>query len=200
MCGKLKRTHRLWKRAGKLLDKKSQAWVNYAEARSNLQRTSRAEYNQKTMSLNNTLMNASNHDRNKVYSLLRNLRNEGRKSATSTLESPAGTFYGEDILEGFAADAEHLGKPTEPNDYFDREFYELCILDNLYIFDFKGENPVKIPNMTMEDLELILNKKMKLKKACDIYQLTVEHLRYCGRSAKLSILTSLTVSSTTSTI
>ena len=40
----------------------------------------------------------------------------------------------------------------------------------------------------MEDLELILNKKMKLKKACDIYQLTVEHLRYCGRSAKLSIL------------
>ena len=104
------------------------------------------------------------------------------------LESPAGTFYGNDVLEGFAADAEILGKPTEDNNYFDKEFYELCILDNLYIFEFKGDQTIKIPHMTLEDLEEIINKRMKLGKACDVYQLTVEHLRYCGYSAKMCIL------------
>ena len=42
--------------------------------------------------------------------------------------------------------------------------------------------------MKFEDLEKILCKEMKLKKACDIYKLTVEHLRYCGYQAKLVIL------------
>ena len=88
-------------------------------------------------------------------------------------------------------DAEYLGKPSAENGYFDKEFYELCVLDNLYIFDFKVkeyENIAKIPNMTMDDLNRILSKKMKLNKACDFYRLTVEHLRNCGQSAKLSIL------------
>ena len=47
---------------------------------------------------------------------------------------------------------------------------------------------MKIPPMTIIDLEEILNKKMKRGKACDIYQLTVEHLQYCGQDAKASIL------------
>ena len=55
-------------------------------------------------------------------------------------------------------------------------------------FEFKGEDEVKIPPMTMKDLENILNKKMKLGKACDIYQLTVEHLRFCGEEAKNLII------------
>ena len=42
--------------------------------------------------------------------------------------------------------------------------------------------------MRFEDLEHILNKDMKLGKACDVYKLTVEHLRYAGHSAKLVIL------------
>ena len=40
----------------------------------------------------------------------------------------------------------------------------------------------------MEDLENILNKDMKLGKACDIYELSVEHIRYSGHKAKLIIL------------
>ena len=103
--------------------------------------------------LNNTLIHATSHDRNRVYSALMSLRKVGDKASTNLLESPAGTFYGNDILEGFAADAEYLGKPTEDNDYFDKDFYELCILDNLYIFEFKGDQTIKIPHMTMEDLE-----------------------------------------------
>ena len=42
--------------------------------------------------------------------------------------------------------------------------------------------------MKLADLNRILFSKMKLGKACDIYQLTVEHLRYCGDQARLLIL------------
>ena len=37
-------------------------------------------------------------------------------------------------------------------------------------------------------LEDILNKDMKLGKACDIYELTVEHLRFAGDEVKLRVL------------
>ena len=34
--------------------------------------------------------------------------------------------------------------------------------------------------MTLENLKFILFSKLKPNKACDIYRLTIEHLRYCG--------------------
>ena len=42
--------------------------------------------------------------------------------------------------------------------------------------------------MTISQLNYILSHKMKPGKACDIYHITVEHLRHCGPEAKLSIL------------
>ena len=43
--------------------------------------------------------------------------------------------------------------------------------------------------MTKEAFEEILFKKMKPGKACDIYHLTVEHLRECGETAQLCVRT-----------
>ena len=37
-----------------------------------------------------------------------------------------------------------------------------------------------IPHITLDKLKEILFKRMKLNKACDIFKLTVEHLRNCG--------------------
>ena len=34
--------------------------------------------------------------------------------------------------------------------------------------------------MQLTHLKEIIFKKLKLRKACDIFKLTVEHLRYCG--------------------
>ena len=42
--------------------------------------------------------------------------------------------------------------------------------------------------MNLLQLDNILHRRMKLGKSCDIYHLTVEHLRYCGQQAKLGIL------------
>ena len=91
------------------------------------------------------------------------------------------------MLEGFAADAEHLGRPPSDNAKFDKEFYDICKLDNLYIFSFKGNDTVQIPEMTLTDLNRII-VKMKTGKACDYYQLTPEHLKHCGPAARHAIL------------
>ena len=65
----------------------------------------------------------------------------------------------------------------------------LCKMDNFFIFDIKNNSDcVKIPHMTLDCLNKILNTNMKLGKAADIYHLTTEHLRYCGISAKVSLL------------
>ena len=42
--------------------------------------------------------------------------------------------------------------------------------------------------MELSDLKDILHKRLKLNKACDIYKLTVEHLRYCGDESLCYIL------------
>ena len=42
--------------------------------------------------------------------------------------------------------------------------------------------------MQLADLKDILFKRLKLNKACDVYKLTVEHLRYCGDETLFWIL------------
>ena len=135
-------------------------------------------------------MFCTKYDRNKAYSILKKARGDfSNKGTTSTIHTPVGTYYGEDVLEGFAAGAEFLGKPNDVDSRgFDRDFYTLCKFDNLFIFEFPGAQQVKIPPMTLAQLDHILSSKMKLGKACDIYQLTVEHLRHCGTVAKNYIL------------
>ena len=136
----------------------------YSQARSNLQRCSRNENNLSNIKTNNELMHANISDKNKVYSKMKSLRGSASSSFTPKLVTPVGTFHGDDVLEGLAADAEHLGKPNDDLPHYDNHFYRLCKLDNLYIFELKDSAQIKIPPMTIKDLEHILYKKMKLRK------------------------------------
>ena len=63
---------------------------------------------------------------------------------------------------------------------YNQDFYKMCIKDNEIIFDITAQQKVKIPHMTLTGLKDILFKKLKLGKACDVFQLSVEHLRYAG--------------------
>ena len=56
----------------------------------------------------------------------------------------------------------------------------MCIKDSEIIFEITAEQKVKIPHMTLNGLKNILFKKLELGKACDVFQLSVEHLRYTG--------------------
>ena len=108
--------------------------------------------------------------------------------STSLLTTPVGTYHNEDVLEGFTADAEYLGQANDNFEHYDHNFYKLCKLDNHYIFEFLENEDTVINPMNMSQLTKILHNKMKLGKACDIYQLTIEHLRYCGPDALQEIL------------
>ena len=182
----LQKTFNIWKNTGKI--KNSNEFSQYKRARSSFQRRHRQESDFKNIKENNLIMNADHENKNEFFHHIKRTRNTKHDLPVTALNTPAGTFYGSDTLEGFAVDAEILGKFIGETQEYDNDFYRLCILDNHYIFEFKGEDSIKIPKMNIDDLEKILNKEMKLGKACDIYKLSVEHLRYAGLKSKLIIL------------
>ena len=94
------------------MDKNDQVRIKYTQAKSNLQKLNRYEENLKNIKLNCELMCSNIEDRNKVFSTLRNLRRERSKPVTKLLKIPVGDYHGHDVLEGFAADAEYLGRAT----------------------------------------------------------------------------------------
>ena len=55
----LKRAYKIWKRAGKPLEKTSRSWQRYANSRSKLRQAARREDHQKTIYLNNFLLHAA---------------------------------------------------------------------------------------------------------------------------------------------
>ena len=90
------------------------------------------------------------------------------------------------MLEGFCSNTETLCQDKGNN--IDNEFYRMCLEDNMIIFDIACQEDIKIPYMTLVNLKDILFKKLKLNKACDIFKLTVEHLRNCGDESLMLIL------------
>ena len=80
---------------------------------------------------------------------MKKFRGQSQAVMTSKLQTPVGTYQGEDVLEGFAADSEFLGRSNETNEHFDQSFYKLCKLDNLYIFDTKDNTQINIPPMNL---------------------------------------------------
>ena len=184
----LQKCIKLWKKSGKKRDKTDILFVKYKQARADFQRVRRYQYNLKTIRSNNQLMQSHFSDRNKHFKLIKQLRGQHTQKTLTMLDTPAGQYHGSDTLEGFAKDAELLGCFVGESSEFDNHFYRLCVQDNQFIFDFKDDNYMKIPKMKYEDLEKIINKEMKKRKACDIYRLTTEHLKHAGEKAKLVIL------------
>ena len=64
----------------------------------------------------------------------------------------------------------------------------MSIYDNMIIFDIAQSENVNIPHMNLEELKDILFKKLKVNKACDVFKLTVEHLRNAGDRTLLLVL------------
>ena len=184
----MKRAFTAWKYAGKPNSKLDPARAEYCEARSNLQILRRQGEHLSNIKDNNYLMHLNRSNKSKIFNFMKKKLGHNSKAMTTILHTPVGTYRDEDVLEGFAADTEHLGRSNENNKQFDQGFYTLCKLDNLYIFDFLCDEPLQIPPMSISDLNHILYTKMKPGKACDVYHVTVEHLRHCGNQAKLHIL------------
>ena len=52
-------------------------------------------------------------NRSKAASYIKRINGLISHSSIPSLSTPVGDYFGDDILEGFAADAEHLGRSNE---------------------------------------------------------------------------------------
>ena len=95
-------------------------------------------------------------------------------------------YDGVKILEGFCANTE---KPRnrDPDIIIQNEFYQMCVIDNEMIINLTSEDEISIPQLTLTNLTDIIFKRLKSNKACDIYKITFEYLRFAG-DENLSLL------------
>ena len=142
------------------------------------------------MLLHDDLMDTFKNDINKVFAKLKKGRGEAHKhTEIPFIETLAGTFTGNNVLEGFRCNTENLCNEDEKiENKYDNDIYDMFVKDNMIIFDITSDEDILIPHMSIVQLKDILLKKLKLNKACDIFMLTVEHLRYAGDDVLLSIL------------
>ena len=148
-------------------------------SRRNIQKIARDEEALKSIKLHDDLIDTFNNDINKLSAKLKKVRGqEVRKTDIPFIETLTGKYQGDDVLEGFAANTEVLcdEEKTMQNNY-DNEFYDMIVKDNMIIFDITSEEQIEIPKMSLIQLKDIIFKKLKVNKACDVFKLTVEHLR-----------------------
>ena len=186
----LKNVCRDWRKAGRPSDNLHPAKSQVLQSRRNLQRIARNEDASKSIKFSEELMETFRDNIVKVSSKLKKYRGENikRKDITS-IETLNGTFDGHNVLEGFAANTEILcNEDLIKNDKYDNNIYEMFVKDNMIIFDITSQEEVKIPHMNLTQLKKIIFQKLKANKACDVFMLTVEHLRYAGDDTLLIIL------------
>ena len=148
----------------------------------NLKKVSKDEERLKSFKLHDSLMNTFDTDIRKVCKLLKKTRgDEIRNNEIPFIETLAGRYHGNNVLEGFCANTEILCNDDndEKSERYDNELYSMFVKDNQIIFDITSSEEIKIPHMNLTQLKDIILKKLKLNKACNIFMLTVEHLRFC---------------------
>ena len=157
------------------------------ESQRNLQRISREEEAKNAHNNHEELMAAFGKNMNQIYKKLKKIRGETIKNRkVSEIETLNGTYSGDNVLEGFAANTEILCRDDSKS--MNHEFYKMCEQDNMIILEIAQNETFKIPHMNIQDLKNILFKRLKLNKACDIYKLSVEHLQYAGDESLSSVV------------
>ena len=169
-----------WRKAGRPQAADHPAKAAKLQSQRRLQKLSRQAEAEKAIKQHDKLMKAHANDINSVCGLLKQMRGEKFKGTNiDYIENLCGNYTGSNVLEGFCANTEKLCNTSSCTDSESNEFYNMCSEDNQIILELIGEE-IAIPKMQLSQLKDILFRKLKLNKACDIFKLTVEHLRNCG--------------------
>ena len=119
-------------------------------------------------------------DLSKACKKLKTMKGDyGHQSEIDFIETLCGKYEGINVLEGFCANTELLCN-RKPDDKNDHEFLKMCQGDNEVIIELSKDDNLEIPHMNLIILKEIVFKRLKLNKACDLFKLTVEHLRFVG--------------------
>ena len=170
-----------WRTAGRPSDKHNIFKMQKLQSQKKLQKLSRAEKNMKALNAHNELMEAHSTSFSQMFHKLQKLRSDNlKRSEIPFIDTLAGRYSCQNVLEGFCRNTEILCNEDDFSEKFDKSFYNMCVEDNSIIFELSSVENVTIPPMKIEDLKHIIFKTLKLGKACDVYMLTVEHLRHAG--------------------
>ena len=178
----LKTAFQSWRKAGRPTDHSHPAKSLVLNLRRHLQSIARGEELTRSKKLNDELMTSFKNNINDVYSTLKKFRRDATtRNDLDHIDTLAGTFHGEHILEGFASNTEILcGIDSSKAQKYDNEIYNRIKDDNHIILDLTTREQTLIDHINLSQLKHIIFKKLKPNKACDIFQLTVEHLRNAG--------------------
>ena len=178
----LKVAFQQWRKAGRPTDHSHPAKSLVLNSRRHLQSIARGEELAKSRRLNDELMDSFKHDVKDVYSTLKKFRRDvSTNKDLDHIDTLAGKFYGEHILDGFASNTEILcGVDSIKAQKYDSELLNRIKDDNHIILDLTTREQTSIEHISLPQLKDIIHKKLKPNKACDIFQLTVEHLRNDG--------------------
>ena len=147
----------------------------------NLQRIKRTELSNSAIKLHEELMASHANDLSKVSKKLKSFRGDFKEQTEiDIIETLSGTYEGENVLEGFCANTELLCNRQNQQTNDNHLYFQNCRNDNSIIFELSKDDLSEIPHMNLSNLKDIIFKRLKLNKACDIFKLTVEHLRYAG--------------------
>ena len=178
-----------WRHAGRPNEISHPAKAAKLTSQRNLQWIARESESSVAIKQHNELMDTYYSNISQVCAKLKKIRGDKTKSMEiSVIETICGTYEGNNVLEGFRSNTEILCNEKPSEFYQDNEFYQMCVQDNMIIFEITSDENVAIPKMELSDLKNIIFRRLKLNKACDIYKLTVEHLRYCGDETLTLIL------------
>ena len=178
-----------WRAAGRPQEKSHPAKYAKLQSQRNLQKIARESESSVAVKQHNELMDTYYSNMSQVCNKLKQIRGDNTKSVEIPfIETLCGKFEGENVLEGFRANTEILCNETVHESIEENEFYQMCVRDNQIIFEITSDEKIIIPQMELTDLKEIIFRRLKLNKACDIYKLTVEHLRYCGDETLALIL------------
>ena len=172
-----------WRLAGRPKDNTHHTKLAKLESQRRLQKLQRDEAFEKVKKQHGELMDTFSQNLSETCVKLKKIRGEKFKpNSIPELKTFLGQYNGDNVLEGFRANTEYLcnEKVDISGQEFSDKFLHQCTEDLIIINDIAENETLKIPPIKLENLREIVQKNLKRNKACDIYKLTPEHLKFAG--------------------
>ena len=167
-----------WRIAGRPISSEHPAKAAKVQSQRFLQKIRRENDYMKNKDFNDDLMRTYHSDISQIYSKINKCGNVNRQDKISEIETLRGTFTAPNVLDGFRLNTEYLCSEKQ-NGFFKEEYLQQCEKDLLVINDIIACESRNISPITVNKLQEIVSK-LKNNKACDIYHMTAEHLKYAG--------------------
>ena len=93
-------------------------------------------------------MECFNSNISQIFTILKKARGDNLgMSEIPFIETLSGTYSGRNVLEGFCSNTELLCNEDDIPENFDNTFYNMCVEDNIIIFELSSQDEIRIPHI-----------------------------------------------------